>query len=334
MTVEIIAEIAQGFEGRPEQARLLIKAAASAKADAVKFQLVYAEELATPDYKYYDLFKSLEMSDETWEGLAYYAKELGIELNLDIFGIKSLNLAQKIGISTIKLHGTDLSNIGLLNAVAGSSIQKILLGVGGGYSEEIAKALKVLENKEVVVLVGFQGYPTPTEGNQIARVRFFYDKLCGNNKNIKVGFADHASPDSPLRYALAAMAIGAGAVVIEKHITLGQVMKLEDYESALNPDEFAEFTNVIKNCALAFGVTEDDEDFGMSEFERAYREMIRRHVVTSRELPAGTVIEPSDLTLKRTAAQEFFIDLNLVYKKKLVAPLKVNSPISQADLEN
>jgi N,N'-diacetyllegionaminate synthase len=34
-------------------------------ADAVKYQLVYADELATPDYKYYELFRSLEMSTGT-----------------------------------------------------------------------------------------------------------------------------------------------------------------------------------------------------------------------------------------------------------------------------
>ena len=52
MKLEIIAELAQGFEGRPDQARLLVKAAAAAGADAAKLQLVYADELATPDYKH------------------------------------------------------------------------------------------------------------------------------------------------------------------------------------------------------------------------------------------------------------------------------------------
>jgi hypothetical protein len=46
MKVQIIAELAQGFEGRPEQARLLLRAAAAAGADAAKYQLVYADELA------------------------------------------------------------------------------------------------------------------------------------------------------------------------------------------------------------------------------------------------------------------------------------------------
>ena len=60
MKVEIVAELAQGFEGCPEQAtKLLVKAAAKAGADAAKFQLVYADELATPDYEYYEsVFKS------------------------------------------------------------------------------------------------------------------------------------------------------------------------------------------------------------------------------------------------------------------------------------
>ena len=38
-----------------------MRAAATAGADAVKYQLVLADELAAPDYKHYDLFKSLEM---------------------------------------------------------------------------------------------------------------------------------------------------------------------------------------------------------------------------------------------------------------------------------
>ena len=60
MSVEIIAEVAQGYEGNPTLAGLLARAAVRAGADAVKYQLVYADEIATPDYQYYDLFRRLE----------------------------------------------------------------------------------------------------------------------------------------------------------------------------------------------------------------------------------------------------------------------------------
>ncbi len=56
--IEIITEIAQGYEGDPKLTDLLTTGAIASGADAVKFQLVFAEELATPDYQYYELFKS------------------------------------------------------------------------------------------------------------------------------------------------------------------------------------------------------------------------------------------------------------------------------------
>lgn len=333
MRIEIVAELAQGFEGHPEQARLLMKAAATAGADAAKFQLVYADELATSDYKYYELFRSLEMADEVWKGLATYAAELGIQLHVDIFGTHSLQLAERISVSTIKLHGTDIANIGLLTQVANSSIQRVLLGAGGAYSSELQQAIDILSAKDVVVLLGFQGYPTPDDANQIARVRLLVELLAKSHPNVSVGFADHAPPESPLRYALAAMAIGAGAIVLEKHMTLGKIMKLEDHESALNPDEFLEFTQTIRGCSQALGVAIDCNDFGMSASEQGYRKTIRRHVVASRDLEAGVVVSPSDLTLKRTSAEQVIMDLPLVYQKKISRAVQKNAPLFPADLE-
>ncbi len=332
MNIEVIAELAQGFEGKPEQARLLMKAAASAGADAAKFQLVYADELATPDYKYYDLFRSLEMADEIWAGLASYAVELGIQLQLDIFGPRSLELAERIGVAGIKLHGTDIANVGLLNQVASSSVKKVLLGAGGAHSSELQQAIDILGAKEVVVLLGFQGYPTPVDGNQIERVRLVVERLASKAHNVKVGFADHALPESPLRYALAAMAVGAGAKVLEKHLTLGRIMKLEDHESALNPDEFLEFVQTIQGCYQALGVANDVEDYGMSESERGYRKLIRRHVVANRDIEVGSILTPADLTLKRTSSEQPITDLALVYKKKTKREIQRNTPVATDDI--
>lgn len=330
--LSIIAEIAQGFEGRPEQARLLMKAAASAGANAAKYQLVYADELATPDYKYYELFRSLEMTDAAWEGLAAYATELDIQLHLDIFGERSLKLAERLGVGAVKLHGTDIANIGLLKLVADSNIKNVLLGAGGAYASEIEKALDILASKDIVVLLGFQGYPTPNETNQISRVSLLKDRFEASYPKVSIGFADHAPPESPLRHALATTAIGAGAVVLEKHITLGKAMKMEDHESALNPDEFAEFSQIAHACAEALGISVAREDFGMAEAEQAYRKMIRRHVVTSRDVEAGSIIAPADIVLKRTSSEDVITDLAAVYQKKLNRSFPINSPVSPADI--
>lgn len=333
VNVEIVAELAQGFEGRPDLARLLMRATAAAGADAAKYQLVYADELATPDYKHFALFRALEMPDDIWVGLAEYARELGIQLHLDIFGSRSLDLASRLGVAAIKLHGTDIANTGLLEQVAACPVRRVLLGAGGAHDSEVGHALTVLSSKRVVVLLGFQGYPTPTESNQIARVRALSERLARVHSDAAVGFADHASPDSPLRFALAATAIGAGARVIEKHLTLAKIMKLEDHESALDPDEFAAFVRVVRDCAAAMGAPAPADDYGMSEPEKQYRAMIRRHVVAGRALPRGSAVSPADLVLKRTSAAGAVTDLTAVYRRALRRDVGAGQPIVPEDLE-
>ena len=333
MHIEIIAELGQGFEGRPEQARLLVRASAAAGADAAKFQMVYADELATPDYKYYDLFRSLEMPDAVWEELARYAQELNIALYLDVFGTRSIALAEHVGARALKVHGTDIANVNLLHQIAQTAVPKILLGAGGAFLPEIERAIHLLPDKEIVILLGFQSYPTPTDANQIARVRMLSDLLSTRNPNVTLGVADHASPGNLLRVALAATALGAGARVFEKHLTLGEVMKMEDYEAALNPDRFAEFVTVVHDCARAYGECNGAADFGMSLAEQSYRKMIQRHVVASRDLTKYSRISPGDLVLKRTSAEQVITDLDQVYKKILKRDLQNNGPILPDDIE-
>ena len=81
----IIAEVAQGFEGDFTLAKLLIKASAKASADLVKFQMVYADDLAIPSYRHYHLFTSLEFNENQWLDLKNYANQFSIELCVDIF---------------------------------------------------------------------------------------------------------------------------------------------------------------------------------------------------------------------------------------------------------
>lgn len=331
-TIEIIAELAQGFEGRPGQAHLLLRAAAAAGADAAKYHLVYADELATPDYKHYGLFRSLEMADGVWEELGSYARELGIALHFDVFGARSLALAERVGAQALKVHGTDIANVSLLNQIAQSAVPKILLGSGGAFLPEIERAIDLLARKEIVILLGFQGYPTPNDANQIARVRMLSNLFSARKQKVTVGFADHAAPEDSLRFALAATALGAGARVFEKHLTLGEVMKMEDHEAALNPDRFSEFVTILHDCAKAYGRSGEMADFGMSDAELAYRKMIRRHVVTQRAIAAGKCIEPADVLLKRTSFENSLTDLNRAYGATTKRGYTANEPLTQIDL--
>jgi N,N'-diacetyllegionaminate synthase len=140
--------------------------------------------------------------------------------------------------------------------------------------------------------------------------------------------------DDQLRHTLAATALGLGARVLEKHVTLALAMKMEDHESALNPDEFARFVTTMRQCvhALAPGAVATP-DFGMHESEHAYRANTRKHVVALRPLAAGTVIAPDMVGLKRTSSERFVSDLRQVYGRRLARDVPAATAITPNILE-
>ncbi|MGH8224237.1 MAG: N-acetylneuraminate synthase family protein [Woeseiaceae bacterium] len=336
----IIAELAQGYEGKPAQAVALISAAAAAGADAVKLQLVYAEELATSDYKHYEVFRGLEMPDGVWHELAGQAAARSIEFQADVFGPRSLRLAQEIGAAAVKIHSTDMGNPALLNAVAESGISDVLLSTGGCMPTEIAQALDMLARKRIVLLHGFQGYPTPVDANQIIRLRQLAVLYQQGRPDVRLGFADHADPAGGLSELLSAVALGAGATVLEKHLTLAKVLKLEDHESALSPDEFSDFVRHMRACSAALGtaawaVFRDGIAFEsrLHPSEVAYRAMTRKHVVAASDLPGGTMLVAGHLVLKRTSSSTFVQDLREVVGRRLTRSVKKDEAISHGVLE-
>ena len=319
--LEIIAELAQGFEGSEPQALSLLHAASAAGADAAKFQVIYADELCTPDYEHYKLFKSLEMPVEAWQRIAAKAKNLGISLVFDVFGSDSLELANEVGVSRLMLHATDLSNLNLLSLVNKTDASDVFLGIGGGHRTEIKQAIKLLNSKNVILMAGFQGYPTPLEDNQISRIGVLHREFAEKHENVQIGFADHSLPNSSSLLGLMTMAFASGAIVLEKHLTLAGCMKLEDHEAAINPDEFQQFVIDIRACRRAFGQSGCGEDFGMAQSEKTYRSNMRRKVVAAEKISAGKVINSLELTLKRGPGEDHFSQIGqvegLVSKKQI-----------------
>lgn len=331
MPLEIVAEIAQGFEGKPEQAMLLLASAARAGADAAKFQIVYADELATRAYKHYDLFARLEMEDAAWKELAVCAQRTGVKLYCDVYGERSLRLAERLGVQTIKLHSTDGRNTALIEAIAASQVPRLMVGVGGAEVEEVDAILPRVKSKRVVLMHGFQGYPTPLNENHIARLWALRARY-GDMDGLELGFADHVPDETQLKLSLALVAIGAGATVIEKHLTLAKVLKLEDYEAALNPDEFSEFVRLMRQGEEALGESSSGSRWIPGASEQAYRAMTRKHVVAMQELRAGQRIESRMVGLKRTPHPDPIHDVREVIGCELRRSLCKDDPISRDDV--
>jgi N,N'-diacetyllegionaminate synthase len=289
----VIAEAAQGYEGRPELARLLVRAAAAAKADAIKFQVVFADDLAVPGYQYYGLFQALEMPEAAWRAIRDEAAAKGLGFYVDVLGPRALALARRLGVDGAKLHSTCFFEDDLTAAVF-AEFPRILLSLGGIEVGEVTRLLDrhAAARAKTVVLHGFQAEPTPTEANALARIPLLAQAL-----GVEVGFMDHADGAGPDATHVSAMALALGCRTFEKHIGLDRALELEDFVSALPPAAFAEYVETLRRLATALG----EASLELTATERGYRGRALKRVVAARDLAPGRVIERADVTLLRPA---------------------------------
>ncbi len=322
----IICELSQTHEGDISIAKELINAAARAQADAVKLQVFRADELAVGRYKHYGLFKKLQWPKETWKDLIRYTHKAGLYFFADIFGVESLAMLQRAEADVVKIHATDMRNDKLLQACAQCELP-VILSIGGADIKETKNAVKLLKqgqnNKEIVLMHGFQSYPTLIEHTNLEKMRYFKDQF-----KLRVGFADHIDGDHPQNSSLCALAIGMGACVIEKHITKDRALKMEDYESALNPEDFVRFVQRIRELDAAKSCYSD----ALSPVETQYRKATRKHVVSLKEIKKGSAITQNDIAFKRAPSQAEPLDFADVLGKKALKDFKIDEVITSENI--
>lgn len=328
---EIIAEIAQGYEGKTDQALLLAKAAINADADGIKYQMIFADELCTPEYKYYNLFKSLEMPFEEWQKISNYVHLSSKNLYFDVFGEKSLMWASLLKADGIKLHSSDFFNLSLLTKSL-EKFEKIFVSMGGIEYPQIIERVKFLNekycDKDITYFYGFQSEPTLIDDNHLNRLKQLISIFPLN----KFGFMDHSLGEGHEAFCLSAVTLGLGIVKLEKHISLDRSLQIEDYISALPPSLFSEFVSSIKSLNKSFGI----ENLVLTAKEQKYATNAIKFVVARRELLAGDTINEDDISLKRLPPSDdlnFLTNVSSVIGKKLKKNKGMNEAIVFGDLD-
>ena len=320
----IVAEAAQGFEGDLKLACLLVRAAAAAKADAVKFQLVYADEIATPDYKYYGLFENLEMSPRAWRQVAKEAKRLGIELYFDVFGVRSFRQALSLKAQGLKIHATDFYHDNLLYGVFQSGLKVLVSCAGLGEADllDLFERHPGARVPHVTFLHGFQAEPTPLAANNLRRL-LSLSEVC---LPAGIGFMDHSDGAKEDALELSLLALPLGISVLEKHITLDRELGLEDFVSALPPSGFKAFVTKIRKYGKAMGSLEIQP----GKMEAEYRLRSAKVLVAARNLKKGAILKMKDIKLLRVANQDSMptlMDPRMALGVKIKNGIRKHSPI-------
>jgi sialic acid synthase SpsE len=290
----VIAEMACAHEGNIKKAKRLIDAAVSAKADAVQLQFFSRKDLMTPDHEVYGLLEVLEFSRNQWKDVYDYARRNDIHIFACTYDVPSAELAIELGVDGIKLNSSDLSNPDLLKIVALSGIP-YTLGTGASAIEEVAQAVDTSignGGEQIIIMHGVQNFPTEIRNAQINKI-----KMLRSMFPFPVGYQDHTDASHPFSRNIDLLAIGTGATVIEKHITLDRSEKGTDYQAALEPDEFKDFVRMIRAADLAMGSKRIEP---LSASEKDYRRFQKKSIVASCDIKEGQTVEKNMIAFMRS----------------------------------
>lgn len=291
----IIAEMACAHDGEMGKAKKLIDSAVDAESDAVQLQFFSPDDLVTPDHNVYNLLHQICFTPQEWKELYEYARSLGIHVFVCTYDVPSARMAIDMGVDGIKLNSSDLSNPELLKMVAQSGIP-FTLGTGASTFEEIAQAVETalaFGGDKIIIMHGVQNFPTDIENAHIAKI-----KLLQAAFPFPVGYQDHTDASHPLSKVIDLLAVGAGACVIEKHMTLHRAERGIDYQAALEPDELKEFVQLIRSGERALGTARLQP---LKENDLSYREFQKKSIVAKHELEKGHVVTADDVLFLRAS---------------------------------
>lgn len=325
----IIAEAGVNHNGSLEMARALIRKAAEAEADLVKFQAFRAEDLVTsaaPKAEYQQrqtgseesqraMIKKLELGAGDFALLQEEARQAGIGFLVSPFDAGSLRLlVEDLRMTTIKLGSGELTHAPFLFALGRTGLE-VILSTGMADLEEIREALNVLAagylsgaRGEAVGTLPRRGAERSPEGwewvrKKVTLLHCTTEYPCVPEEvNLRamdtlraafalpVGYSDHTEG-----VALAWAAVARGATVIEKHFTLDRNLPGPDHRASLEPEELKEMVRGIRLVEKALG----NGQKGPTATEEKNRAVARRSLVAGQAIAEGELFTRENLTCKR-----------------------------------
>jgi len=283
----IIAEIGTNHNGNPKLAVKLIKEAARARVDAVKFQVVDPKESYQKGSPSYKIFKKVRLDFSVLRKLKREAEKLGLVFFATPGDVSSLKELLRLNVPLIKISSGCMTNIVLLREAAQTGLP-IIMSTGMSYMREVKRAVGELEKNgadKIVVLHCVSQYPAKADILNLNAIRTLKSRF-----KYPIGYSDHAEGSIS-----SLVAVSLGAKVIEKHFTLSRKLKGPEHKFSMEPEELWQMVSDIRNAEKMMGSYEKTPANG----EKAARDKFRRFLVFRRDMKKGTSIKAGDMGIKR-----------------------------------
>jgi N-acetylneuraminate synthase/N,N'-diacetyllegionaminate synthase len=294
----VIAEAGVNHNGDLQMARDLVRIAARAGADAIKFQTFSADRLVTAsapkaeyqvarsgaDESQHDMLKRLELSAEDHRRLMADCEKDGILFLSSAFDQTSADLLEELGVVAYKVPSGEITNLPYLEHLAKKG-RPLIVSTGMSTMEEIGRALETIGGVPVVLLHCTSLYPSPPEAANLRAMDSMRETF-----QVPVGYSDHTDG---IWISLAAVALGAD--MIEKHLTIDRDLPGPDHAASLDPAGFRSLVEGVREVETARG---DGVKRPLPE-EAATAAVARKSIVAATDIPAGTAIRREMLAVMR-----------------------------------
>lgn len=294
--VIVVAEVGNNHEGDPALAEELVRLAARAGADVVKFQAFNPDHYETARHgDRLARLRRFQLSHATFERLAAIAAEVGLAWLSTPFDLGSAAFLAPL-VPVFKIASGDITFIPLLESVSRTG-KPVILSTGAATIEEIEAAVACVRrvwrtggiSGSIALLHCVASYPVPSAQANLAAIMTLRERF----PDCTIGYSDHTMG---IEAAVAAVALGAR--IIEKHFTIAHDHSdFRDHQLSATPDELHALVERIRMTEAMLGTGEKVPQ----PCEVTGRVHFRRSIAAARDLSAGTVLQRVDLTWVRPA---------------------------------
>jgi N-acetylneuraminate synthase/N,N'-diacetyllegionaminate synthase len=329
----IIAELGVNHDGSVERALAMVDAAAAAGADAIKTQCFRADLLmsgASALAKYQadagerdprEMLRRLELDDAAMRAVVERARSRGVLAIVTVFSLELVETASAMGWHAYKFASPDITHRPLIERVA-SLGKPMLLSTGAASLDEAERAFGWVRELGAAERCAFfqcvSSYPARDEDASLGAIGVLRDAL-----PCPVGYSDHTPGVDT-----GALAVCAGATILEKHLTYDRGAKGPDHAASLDPAQFAEYVRLAHRAGAMLGPRRKR----VLESESDVRRVSRQSIVSTRALRAGERVTREMLTVKRPGTGLPPYQLDGVVGRTLARDVGADTPLTDGDL--
>ena len=330
----VIAEIGVNHDGSLRRALELVDLARAAGADAVKLQIFTAANLMHASSAFAD-YQQQRVSDADPAAMlrryelppAAVAELVGAIRNRGLLPIATpfspadVDVIAQLDLPAVKIASPDIVNRPLLQRVAELG-RPMIASTGAATLEEIATACDWFYHwhTPAALLHCISSYPTPLEQANLCWIRELVERF-----GLPTGYSDHTT-----HVSAGALAVGAGACVVEKHLTYDTLAAGPDHAASADPWQFAEYVKQIRIAERMRGTPGKH----VLEIEQDVRRVSRQSLVAVSDVPAGQLLVAADLTVQRPGTGISATEFDSVVGRRTCRPVPCGAMLQWDMLED